>query len=465
MSIKTHKIFKLKKGILILSFVILVFSCSKIKYQPLTENDEILSGGTQTVFDEGSGAFGRMFDNLSTTLQRVHEVGDMAFEQTFVSAPAPLHGGLGPLYNNVSCISCHVNDGRGKVPGNGESAASILFRISQNGRDAHNGPYGIAGFGDQIQNRSIASTIKEADVNITYNEQEFKFDDGEKYYLRFPTYTIANAYMAMQGDIHISPRVAAPVFGLGLLEAISEQNILANADENDMNKDGISGKANYVWNVVENKTTLGRFGWKANQPSILQQAAAAYNGDMGITSFIFPKENSFGQIQYDGLNDESEVSDSILHAVDFYLKTLKVPARRNVQDETVKKGKQIFIQSGCESCHKETMQTAVNVSFSLLNNQRIHPYTDMLLHDMGDDLSDQRQDYLAEGNEWRTAPLWGIGLTQKINGHTNFLHDGRARNLMEAILWHGGEAEASKNKVKSLSKNDRNALIKFLESL
>lgn len=425
----------------------------------------MLSGGAQTVFDEGSGAYSHAFAMLPAHLEKVHEVGDMAFEQTVVTAPAPLHGGLGPLYNNVSCVSCHVGDGRGKVPGTGENAVSILFRISQPGATEHNAPVGIIGFGDQIQNRSTANTVKEADVSINYQEQTFQFDDGTPYSLRTPAYIISNTYMPMSGNVMISARVAAPVFGLGLLEAISEQDILFNADEFDMDQDGISGKANYVWSVLENRSVLGRFGWKANQPSLLQQVAAAYNGDMGITTFVFPKENSRDQIQYDNLNDDVEVSDSILYAVEFYIKTLAVPARRNVTDETVKKGKQLFIESGCASCHLPTLKTSVNVAFPAISNQTIHPYTDMLLHDMGSELADNRPDYLATGNEWRTAPLWGIGLTHKVNGHTNFLHDGRARNLMEAILWHGGEAKKSKDKVKAMGKSDRNALVKFLESL
>lgn len=420
----------------------------------------------QTVFDEGSSAYGHPFANMPAYLARVFEVGDRAFSQTYVSAPAPIAGGLGPLYNNVSCISCHVGDGRGKVPGTGETAASILFRISQGDLfNEHNAPLGVQGYGDQIQNRAIAGTIKEADVEITYTEKSFQFDDGTPYSLRVPNYTIINKYIPMQGAISLSPRVAAPVFGLGLLESISEQDILANADEFDSNHDGISGKANYVWNVLENRTTLGRFGWKANQPTILQQSAGAFNGDMGITTSIFPVENSFGQIQYDYLNDEVEASDSILHAIEFYVKTLSVPARRNITDPNVKRGKQIFIESGCSSCHIPSFTTAVNVAFPSLSNQTIFPYTDLLLHDMGDGLADHRPDFLANGKEWRTPPLWGIGLTYKVNGHTNFLHDGRARNLMEAILWHDGEALQAKNKVKALNKADREALIKFLESL
>ncbi len=263
----------------------------------------------------------------------------------------------------------------------------------------------------------------------------------------------------------ISPRIAPPVFGLGLLEAVADADILALADVDDKNGDGISGKPNYAWNVAEGKKTLGRFGWKAANPSILQQSAGAYNEDIGITSFIFPNESSHGQDQYDGFDDEYEVSDSILHAVEFYIRTLAVPARRKADDAVVLSGKKIFMDAACGSCHVPRLRTKTDVSFPEISNQVIYPYTDMLVHDMGPDLADNRPDNDADGQEWRTAPLWGIGLTKVVNGHQNFLHDGRARTLMEAIMWHGGEAAQSKEFVRNLSKAERDALIKFLESL
>lgn len=186
---------------------------------------------------------------------------------------------------------------------------------------------------------------------------------------------------------------------------------------------------------------------------------------MGITSFIFPRENSFSQTQHDGLDDDPEISDSLLHAVAFYMKTLAVPAPRNIQAPDVQNGKKIFSDAGCKSCHRPSMRTKVNVALPALSNQRISPYTDLLLHDMGTDLADQRTDFLANGSEWRTPPLWGIGLTRVVNGHTNFLHDGRARNIQEAILWHGGEAAASVQYFYNLSRQDRNDLLKFLSNL
>ncbi len=445
--------------------ILSVFSC--IEPEPLAESDynEWLSGGSQTVFNSGAGAFRSAFPELTEARAKVHGVGDGAFSQSFVSAPAPINPGLGPIFNNVSCTSCHINDGRGKPPVNGEQLSSLLIRLSIPGTDVHGGPNAAPGFGGQLQQRGIFGIAPEAFLKIDYNEFEYSFADGEKYSLRFPTYTLQNPYTALPSGLMISPRIAPPVFGLGLLEAIDEAEIVAFADVDDLNGDGISGKPNYAWNIVEEKKTLGRFGWKAANPSVLQQSASAYNEDMGITNFVFPNESSKGQSQYDESEDEYGVSDSLLYAVEFYIRTLAVPARRRADQTEVLNGKKIFADAKCSSCHKPRTRTKVNVAFPEISNQVIFPYTDLLVHDMGVDLADNRPDFDANGQEWRTSPLWGIGLTRVVNGHQNFLHDGRARTLLEAIMWHGGEAGPSKEYVRTLSKTDRDALIKFLESL
>lgn len=440
-------------------------ACRKFDFNYSNPDSEWLSGGMQTVFVQGSSAFSNAFPVMNESLGRVHEIGDVQFEATFVSSPAPVNPGRGPLFNNVSCASCHIADGRGKVPGAGDTSVLMLFRVSMPGENAHGGPNPVPGFGDQLQNRSTLGISKEADVSITYSDQDFSFDDGTPYKLRFPSYLVSNTYTSFPSGAMLSPRVAAPIIGLGLLEAISDADILSAADENDKDGDGISGKPNYVWNEVTGAASLGRFGWKANQPSLLQQVAMAYNGDIGVTTSIFPRENSYGQAQYDDRHDDYELTDSLLHSVEFYVRTLAVPARRNADNAEVKQGKQIFKNVGCSKCHIPDQKTAVNVSFPAVSNQMIHPYTDLLLHDMGDELADNRPDFRATGNEWRTSPLWGIGLTQKVNGHNNFLHDGRARSLLEAIMWHGGEADGSRTMVKALSAQERAALVKFLESL
>jgi CxxC motif-containing protein (DUF1111 family) len=302
-------------------------------------------------------------------------------------------------------------------------------------------------------------------ININYTDKAVTYPDGSIVVLRNPVYTITNSYVPLPAGYMLSPRMAPPVFGAGLLENIPESTVLSFADENDKDDDGISGKPNYVYNPYTQKKELGRFGLKANNPNILLQVAGAYNQDMGISNYVFKDESSKGQSQADGLNDEPELEDSLLNSVAFYVRTLAVPARRNTTDADVKSGEQIFNQINCSGCHKPTVQTGNDVNLPYLSNQRIHPYTDLLLHDMGDDLADNRPDFLASGKEWRTTPLWGIGLFQKTNGIPYYLHDGRARTLEEAILWHGGEAEKSKQQFMQLSKSDRDKLIKFLNSL
>ncbi len=449
---------------LTLAFAIVVYSCIEPDERTETPADEWLAGGSQTIFDRGVSAFSSPFPDLLNNRGEVHGVGDAAFGATFVSAPAPINPGLGPIFNNVSCSSCHVNDGRGKPPLAGEQNTSLLIRLSVEGTGAHNGPNPAPGFGLQLQQRSIFGVPPEASFHVEYSEFTVEMNDGTKYSLRRPTYVLENSYIPLPSGLMISPRIAPPVFGLGLLEAIDDADILARADESDADHDGISGKPNHVWDDQKQEMVVGRFGWKSNNPNLLQQSAAAYNEDMGITNFIFQKENSYGQSQ--GVSsDVYDVTDSLLQSVSFYIRTLAVPARRNANDDEVVRGKLMFNEVGCASCHVPKQKTKTNVAFPEISGQTIYPYTDLLVHDMGEDLADHRPDFEASGFEWRTAPLWGIGLTQVVNGHNNFLHDGRARSLMEAVLWHGGEAQQAKDKVKAMSRSDRDALIRFLESL
>ena len=426
------------------------------------------SGGETTVFDASSHAFSIPAPNLSDASLAKHLEGDVEFEAVFVTAPAVVNPGLGPIYNNVSCINCHSRDGRGRPPNADEGLVSLLFRLSlPKAEDSVVGkpPTPVPGFGTQLNNRAIVEAAPEGKVKIDYTEQTLTTADGTRVHLRYPNYTVTETYQPLPENVEVSPRVAPAVFGLGLLEAIPEETILAYADENDVDGDGISGKPNYVWDVVAQRYTLGRFGWKANQPTLLQQVAAAYNDDMGITTSLFSVENSAGQSQLTNHSVTPEVSDEILEVVTFYVQTLAVPARRDIDDPQVKQGEQLFAEAQCASCHVPTLRTGVLAGVPSVSNQTIQPFTDMLLHDMGPDLADNRSDFRANGREWRTPPLWGIGLVRRVNGHTNFLHDGRARNLMEAILWHGGEAEASRQAVEQMSKEERDALIAFLESL
>jgi CxxC motif-containing protein (DUF1111 family) len=459
---------KLKKSFIVTASLFLpvaLMMCTKPGAFNEEDYDPRLSGGAATVFDETSRAFTHNMAGLNTRDLEVHGLGDSRFEGSFVTAPAIINPGLGPVFNNVSCISCHHNDGKG-TPTFGFVNSSMLMRLSlKDVEDAHGGAVAVPGFGLQLQDVSTFGVPAEAKVILNYTESDFTFPDGETAHLRTPEYKIQNPYTPLPADYLFSPRMAPSVFGIGLLENIPETTILSFADENDNDGDGISGRPNYVWNPDTERKELGRFGLKANAPNIRVQVASAYQQDMGVPNSVFPEESSYGQQQYDTRTDDPELPDSILNAVAFYVRTLAVPARRNVTDPTVKRGEQIFMQINCSGCHKPTVYTGVDVTLPILSNQRIHPYTDLLLHDMGDALADNRPDFVANGKEWRTPPLWGVGLLQRTNGTPFYLHDGRARTFEEAILWHGGEAEQAKQKFTQLSSADRKALIQFLKSL
>ncbi len=460
-----HKIITIVFFSLVIVFI--TFQSCKKTPQNIEEADlnEWYSGGKQTVFTTGSSAFSQSFIELTSQKQALHDFGDGLFGTTFNSDNTQRNHGLGPIFNGQSCITCHVGDGRTRAPMPGEPIGPVLLRISMPGQNQYGESNPVPGFGIQIQQRGIFGVLGEADINVSYSENTYQFPDGEVYALRVPLYTITNPYTPLPSGMMVSARMPRPVFGFGLLEAIPESDILAKADENDSNNDGISGKPNYVYDMSSHTMKLGRIGWKATQPSLIQQASFGFTEDIGVTNFILPAENSFGQPQDDHKNDDTELGDSALYAVSYYLKTLAVPGRRNADDPTVKNGKKIFTQIGCIKCHASMQKTGVDVAFPELSNQTIFPYTDLLLHNMGVGLDDGRPDHQAAGYEWRTPPLWGIGLTNIVNGHNNFLHDGRARNLIEAIMWHSGEAENAKNGFKNSPKAVRDALIKFLNSL
>jgi CxxC motif-containing protein (DUF1111 family) len=450
-------------GTLVILVLILV-KCQKSAVFPADQYDDRLSGGDATVFDATSHAFSSMFPSLTGFDIHTHELGDLVFNRSFVTAPAPINSGLGPIFNNIACINCHHNDGIG-LPTAGDLQSSLLVRISLPGTDANGGPVPVPGYGLQLQDKAVFGKTPECKVNINYSYQTYSFADGETYELRTPTYTLSNLYTPIAGSYLLSPRLAPPMFGLGLLETVPESEILGFIDANDSNGDGITGKANYVWDAVTNSKMLGRFGWKANTATIQTQVVSAFNQDMGITSTLMPVESSFGQSQYDGLKDDPEIADSLVNAVKFYAQTLAVPARRNVADATNKRGEELFIQAKCVNCHRQTLTTAVNVTHPYLSNQVIHPYTDMLVHNMGAGLADNRPDFLANGQEWRTSALWGVGLFETVNNPGYYLHDGRARTLTEAIMWHGGEASNAKAYFTNLSRADRDAVLQFLKSL
>ncbi len=427
-------------------------------------------GGDTTVFIANASAFEMSARNLTNELRRTFEVGDSFFNQNWVAAPSSTEArdGLGPTHNALSCSSCHTLDGRGKPPDHPDDPErGLLLRLSI--PDGQGGTADEPTYGGQLQDRSILSVPTEGRMLILYQEVKGRYPDGTEYSLRKPVYSIEDlAFGPLHPDVQISPRVAPATIGMGLLEAIPEERILALADPEDADADGISGRPNYVWNVRKGELHLGRFGWKANQPTVEQQAAGAFLGDIGITSSIFPNENcppAQEECRAAVNGGSPEVPDERLVKVTIYVQTLAVPAMRDSEDETVQQGARLFVQTQCSLCHTPRHETGDFHSVEPLRNQVIFPYTDLLLHDMGPGLADNRPDGQASGSEWRTPPLWGIGLVETVNGHTMFLHDGRARSMEEAILWHGGEAEGSRQLFMELTTEERNALIKFLESI
>lgn len=440
------------------------------------EPGEHLSAGDATVTKTDQNAFSLPLANLSPSRRLDFSVGNSFFRNPWVIGPASTDArdGLGPLFNTNACQNCHIKDGRGHPPAaDAKQAVSMLVRLSVPASETDDltrtGLVPEPNYGGQFQDAAIPGVEPEGRVRVSYEPVTLTFTDGHQVTLRKPRLEFSDlAYGEMHPATLFSARVAPPMIGLGLLEAIPEADLLAHADPNDDDGDGISGRANRVWDSANNTTAMGRFGWKAGQPGVLQQSAGAFANDMGLNSHLVPTD-SCAPSQTACLampnGGEVEVSDSVLNSVVFYSRTLAVPARRNVEDPQVLKGKALFHEANCQGCHIPKFTTGAQAPEPELANQTIRPYTDLLLHDMGPGLADGRPEFLANGQEWRTAPLWGIGLTEAVNGHTQFLHDGRARNLMEAVLWHGGEAAASRDKVLTFDADQRAALLAFLNSL
>lgn len=445
-----------------------ISACSRLS----AEKEEEYSGGKEgTVFNKSADAFGQPFVNLTHDEIRQFQIGNSLNRNNWVAAPSSTtaRDGLGPLFNASACAGCHARDGRG-LPFNsaGQPTQSILFRLSV--RDSSGHPVPHPAYGGQLQHQSVAGVLPEGNIHITYEEQPGRYPDGTPYSLRKPSYRVENpAYGPLSDSVMISPRMAPHMAGIGLLDAVPEESILKNADPDDQDGDGISGRPNFVMDVRKQEKRLGKFGWKANEPTAEQQIAGAFVNDVGITSDLFPSEPlspvQFASYSHLPNGGAPELEERALADVVFYIRTLAVPARREWDTPEVLKGRDLFGKAGCVSCHIPKMNTSPDAVPRYLAGQTIRPYTDLLLHDMGEELADHRPDGEATGSEWRTAPLWGIGLQKVVNKHTFFLHDGRARSLEEAILWHGGEAEKAKNAFKNYSKEDRSLMIRFIESL
>ena len=458
-----------------LGLAVTLFACKEEDEPQLPDPYDValhrFAGGKEgTTFLQSSQAFGQPMDGLTETEALEHDYGDKLFETTYVQAGTlnQLYAGLGPLFNNSSCTDCHQDDGRPPFPVNLNKRTGFFLRVSA-GNDPIRGPIPLPGFGGQLQQNAVTNTsyMPEVHFMVSYEDREETFADGTVVKLRKPNYGVIDAYTPFPAYGQLSPRIGSPVFGLGLLEAVPEAEVLSYADPFDRDRDQISGRANYVWSDECQKTMLGRFGWKANTATIKDQCAAAMVNDMGLTNPLHAQEEQYNMNvgwPKDRPAGALEVSQAELHAVTLYCQTLGVPAPRNLDRPEVKSGYRLFDETGCTKCHRPSMTTG-DSPIAALAHQTIYPYTDLLLHDMGDDLADHRADFLADGKEWRTRPLWGIGLTLVVNGYESYLHDGRAQSIEEAILWHGGEAQEIKNKYKALSKHDRDQLVLFVESL
>ena len=446
------------------------------------EPGEARSGGSATVRKTDQNSFSLPSANLSPSRRVDFSVGNSFFRNPWVIAPSTTtaRDGLGPLFNTNACQGCHIKDGRGHPPApDAPNAVSMLVRLSIPDAPAYAKVIEQLGvvpepvYGGQFQDMAVPGVTPEGKVRVDYTTVPVRFKDGTELELRKPSLNITQlGYGPMHPDTRFSARVAPPMIGLGLLEAIPDEAILANAEAQAKDKNSIAGRPNRVWDDVQQKTVLGRFGWKAGQPNLNQQNVHAFSGDMGLTTSLRPFDDCTDAQTAckqapngNGPEGEPEVSDNILRLVLFYSRNLAVPARRDVSAPQVLAGKNLFFQAGCQSCHTPKYTTAANAAEPELANQVIRPYSDLLLHDMGDGLADNHTEFQASGRDWRTPPLWGIGLTQAVSGHTQFLHDGRARNLLEAVLWHGGEAQAAREQVLSFNAEQRAALLAFLNSL
>jgi CxxC motif-containing protein (DUF1111 family) len=444
-------------------------------------------GGDATSFKpRNANAFSQPSANMTFERQLDFKVGDGIFRKQWVSSPSSTlsSDGLGPLFNARACQNCHIKDGRGRPPPEGETASSLLLKLAVPARDqserdslAQHRRMSIAEpvYGGQLQTFAIQGIDAEGGVRIEVEPVRVRFGDGQVVTLQKPRYHITDlAYGPLAAGTMVSPRVAPPMIGMGLLELIPEADILSRADPDDRDGDGIRGIAQQAWSEVNGRLMLGRFGWKATAPTVADQTANAFAADMGLSTPTL--RVSYGDCTEaqaicrkapngDDDVEGTEVTKVMFDLINFYARNLAVPGRVNVRDPKVLEGKRLFGAIGCAACHVPSHVTGSDPTELHLSGQTIWPYTDLLLHDMGEGLADGFPEGAASGRHWRTPPLWGLGLTATVSGHTLLLHDGRARNVEEAILWHGGEAQKAQERYRNLSKAERAAVLAFLNSL
>ena len=421
-----------------------------------------------SVNKETREAFAAPIPSLKLKKMRQFTGGRHLFRRSWTPAPSSVKSldGLGPVFNRVSCSGCHVKDGRGRPPEDGSKLRSMVIKLSM---DENSELLPDPNYGYQLNDKAILGVPYEGKVTITYSKRDVFYKDKSKKTLSVPHYSFHSlSFGPLNPNTKYSGRVAPAVFGLGLIEAIKNEDIVKNEDILDINNDGISGKVNFLTDVPSNKKVLGRFGWKATRGTLLHHIAGAASEDMGLTSLIFPQQNCM-HIQKECTNQINggtpEISEKQINILQLYMQTLAVPRQRDAQNKDVIKGSKLFTKIGCENCHISTYRTGQHKDHEELSNRVIKPYSDFLLHNMGPELDDGLKEGKVESSEWKTPPLWGIGLVKIVNKHTRFLHDGRARSIEEAILWHGGEGLISKEKFLSLSAEERRTVLKFLSSL
>lgn len=488
------EVFHLKRcrHLLVLGFITLVAGCFQQRQDsvviPEFDISEQRPGGSMTAKRLSHRTFIAVGANIDSDAELEFWTGFSLFRDPWVIAPSSTkdRDGLGPLFNTRSCISCHKNGGRGAAPEIGPSKPSALVMrlgvkdiVSDNFVLSASNTY--RSYGDQIQPRAISTSHPtlpeplqgEAELSLSYQEQSGQYKDGTSYSLRAPTYRLVSvAYGDIEAEVGLSPRFAPVIYGVGLLDAIDKQDLLEQEDENDANQDGVSARYNRVPDLQNvQQLALGRFGLKAKHPSLIQQVAAAFRDDIGITNRLFPFE-SCSELQKEcetaaqlGGQDGVEIPDKLLDLVLAVNQYMAVPPARELQAFKVQAGRKLFFETGCHLCHTPSYTTDKEYPVSALANQLIWPYTDLALHDMGPLLADGVKEYQATGQEWRTPPLWGLGLQKDYRQEPLFLHDGRARSIEEAILWHGGEAKNSQQYFINLSKSQRKELLSFLEAI
>jgi CxxC motif-containing protein (DUF1111 family) len=415
-------------------------------------------------------------------------LGEVIFRRQWVSAPASTTSsdGLGPLYNARACAQCHPQGGRGQPEpdrANGRPGALVLRLSVPPGTEAERAllaerkanalpepTYGV-----QLQPLAIQGHRGEGRVEVVYGELSVALRDGEVAWLRKPSYRVSGlGYGPLSEATMTSPRVAPPLIGLGLLEMVPEEQVVEREGGSGTGS-GVRGVANRVWSKELGKVVLGRFGWKAGAPSVRQQVAEAFATDLGLSSALVERpagDCTERQPQClkapDGRSAHRgghEIGDALLDLVVFYVGNANPPERRLAVSDAVHEGEALFHATGCAACHRPSFVTSVTSGPAHLRGLPIRPYSDLLLHDMGEGLADGRPEGLADGRAWRTAPLWGVGRPQTPDGRQTFLHDGRARSLEEAVLWHGGEAREARDAFASLAADKRRALIAFVKSL